>query len=166
MAERQHGGITMAVVGAVGDGDGGAGHSCNSFGEVFAIGQRFHAKLHAAAHDGLRRQLCWQVDGHKATRCDGKEHLDGFNGGVVQDGHLVAFLQAHVVEEGTLAGYNIAYLFVIQLGYRVGEAGEVTPLLLNPGHKFGKCGDELQLREFFGSKHTGKIGVIFHRNRI
>ena len=106
------GGHRSGMVGTVGDGDGLAGHTGDAFGKVLAVSDDFHAKLHAAAHHGLGRQLRWQVDGHEARRSGGEKHFDGINGGVVQDGHLVAFLQAKVVEQGAFACHYVAYLLV------------------------------------------------------
>ena len=52
------------MVGAIGDGDSLAWHAVNGLGEVLAVSQHLYAKLHAATHDGLRRKLRRQVDGH------------------------------------------------------------------------------------------------------
>ena len=102
------------MVGDIGDGDSLAGHAFHGFSEVFAVGQHLHTKLHAAAHDGLRRKLRRQVDGDEARRRRGKEHLHGFNRGIIQNGHLIAFDEAHVVEQGTFAGHKVARLLVGQ----------------------------------------------------
>ena len=150
------------MVGTIGDGDGFARHTGDSLGEVFAIGQHLHAELHAAADDGLSRQHGWQIDGHIARRSDGKEHFDLLDGGVVDDGHFVAFLQAQVVEQGTLTCNQVADLFIIIGVHRVGKARQVGPFLLNPSDKFWKGRDELQLREFVGRKHGWEILVINH----
>ncbi len=137
------GGHRSGMVGTVGDGDGLAGHTGDAFSKVLAVGDDFHAKLHATAHHGLGRQLRRQVDGHEARRSGGEKHFDGINVGVVQDGHLVAFLQAKVVEQGAFACHYVAYLLVAECVHRVGKARQVSPLLLNPSDKFRKGRDVL-----------------------
>ena len=52
-------GDRSGMIGAIRDGDDLAGRFFDGFHEVFSSCQHLHAKLHAAAHNGLCRQLRW-----------------------------------------------------------------------------------------------------------
>ena len=150
------------MVSTIRDGNHFARGFFHGFHKVLAGSQHLNTKLHAAANDGLRWQLRRKVDGHKTGRSNGKKHLDSLNGGIVDDGHFIAFLQAYIVEQSSFARHNITHL-LIGIGVDgVGEARQIRPLLLNPCYKFGKGGNVHQLREFLGRKHTGKIRIVFH----